>query len=185
MFFCKYYLPYIIPAVQTSVCFPQVEATRNAGAVQLQRGMSAQMSLWALGEDITPALASGYKYYHSISRCYSQVWNLTPAVTDDLASVSHHLHSKPLAWRVRGWCRGSDMSLTMFFSSSEGWPSGAACGEISNICSQSPPTPTPPQHNELWKGLQPRPQCITTHQQKVKMPSWELNWHSRDINILQ
>lgn len=93
------------------------------------------------GERLTPALELGYKYYYSILRCYSQVWNLTPALTDDLASMSHHLHSdsKPVAWRVRGWCRGSDTSLTTFFSSSEGWPSSAACGQISNICSWDPP----------------------------------------------
>lgn len=137
----------------------------SAGWSNKERGSSSATTRYGgadvtLGEHVTPALESGYKYYYSISRCYSQAWNLTPAFTDDLASVSHHLHShsKPLAWRVRGWCGGSDMSLTTFSSSSEGWPNGAACGQISNICSRTqwavkgPPAPSSVHYHPSAEG---------------------------------
>lgn len=78
------------PAVQMlSLCLPQVEAAGDEGAVQLQRGMSPRMS--TVGEHMTRASQTRYKYYYSISRRRSELWNLTLPFLDDLDSVTQTL----------------------------------------------------------------------------------------------
>lgn len=99
-----------------------------AGWSNKERGSSSAIMRYvgadvALGEHVTPASESGYKYYYSISHCYSQLWDLTPAFTDDLSSMRRHLrsHSKPLARWLRAWCKAPDI----VFRLCEGWANTA------------------------------------------------------------